>query len=176
MVDSQAVKNTNRARKETKGFCHYKKVNGIKRHVMACSTDYPIGVTCTPANVSDDDGLVALFEKHIDYFKAKPMNIPKIIILVDNGYHPKSLAEKLEKIYSGIMKKIKFQISPKPQKNPEEPKGFKPEPTRWKIERVFSWVEQARSLVKNFEASLETAATKLELCLVRLMLKRLAEG
>jgi hypothetical protein len=31
------------------------------------------------------------------YFKSKPVNIPKITILLDNGYHPQKIMEELKK-------------------------------------------------------------------------------
>jgi hypothetical protein len=34
-----------------------------------------------------------MFSGNIDYFKSKPVNIPKITILIDNGYHPEKLEE-----------------------------------------------------------------------------------
>jgi hypothetical protein len=63
----------------------------------------------TPANVSDDKGLIEMLRLNVNYFKSKPVNIPKITILLDHGYHPEHLAEELEKIYSQIMTKIKFE-------------------------------------------------------------------
>jgi transposase len=45
---------------------------------------------------------------------------------------------------------------------------------RWVIERSNSWMERCKILVKNFERNLSNATTKLNLCFVRLMIKRLA--
>ena len=42
--------------------------------------------------------------------------IPKITILLDNGYNPKRLMAELKKLYEGIDRKIKFKLSPKPSK------------------------------------------------------------
>ncbi len=120
-----------------------------------------------------------MLSDNIDYFKSKPVNIPKITILLDNGYHPKKLEEELKKIYPAIMTKIKFQLSPKPskaQKKNEGKTGFIPVKARWVIERANSWMERCKSLVKNFEITLDHATTKVNLCFVRLMLKRLAAG
>jgi hypothetical protein len=36
---------------------------------------------------------------NLDYFKSKPVNIPKITILLDHGYHVGYLIEQLEKVY-----------------------------------------------------------------------------
>lgn len=140
---------------------------------------FPFFSHVTIASVSDDQGLIEMLSLHIDYFKSKPVNIPKITILLDNGYHPKQLEEELKKVYPAIMTKIKFQLSPKPskvQKKKEGKTGFIPVKARWVIERANSWMERCKSLVKNFERTLAHATTKMNLCFVRLMLKRLATG
>ncbi len=132
---------------------------------------------CTRANLSDDAGLLEMFKNNIDYFKAKPVNIPKITILLDNGYHPDKLTTELTKVYPAIMTKIKFELSPKPsksQKKAQGKSGFVPVKVRWVIERSNSWMERCKSLVKNFERTFNHATAKINLCFIRLLLKRLA--
>jgi hypothetical protein len=63
---------------------------------------------CTPADVSDDAGLLEMLSLNIDYFKSNPMNIPKITILLDHGYHVEHLVEELEQVYPQMMTKIRF--------------------------------------------------------------------
>lgn len=177
IIDSQAVKNTCNASVDSKGFCFYKSTNGIKRHLAVDILGFPFFVHCTPANVSDDAGLIEMLMLHIDYFKAKPVNIPKTTILLDHGYNPESLRRELEKVYPGIMKKIKFEVSPKlskEQKAEQGKTGFVPAVARWVIERSNAWMERCKILVKNFERTLPNATTKIHLCFVRLMVKRLA--
>ena len=179
IIDSQAVKNTCNASVESKGFCFYKSTNGIKRHLAVDSLGFPFFTHCTKANLSDDKGLIEMLVNNIDYFKSKPVNIPKITILIDNGYHPEKLREELEQIYPQIMIKIRFELSPKPSKAEKKKQGktgFVPVKARWVIERSNSWMERCKSLVKNFERTLDHATTKLNLCFVRLMLKRLAQA
>jgi transposase len=118
-----------------------------------------------------------MLSKNIDYFKSKPVNIPKITILLDHGYHPEHLTIELQKIYPKIMTKIKFELSKKPSKQEKEASGksgFIPVVARWVIERSNAWIERCKILVKNFERTLEGATAKLNLCFIRLMLKRLA--
>ena len=74
---------------------------------------FPFFTHCTRANLSDDAGLLEMLTNNLEYFKSKPVNIPKITILLDNGYHPDKLEKELEKIYPGIMRKIRFKLSPK---------------------------------------------------------------
>ena len=114
---------------------------------------------------------------NIAYFKVKPVNIPKITILVDHGYHPETIRQALQVVYPQIMTKIRFERSPKPSKAEKEAQGksgFVPVATRWVVERSNSWMERCKSLVKNFEWTLDHARAKLNLCFIRLMLKRLA--
>jgi Transposase DDE domain len=177
MIDSQAVQNTCNAGVESKGFCFYKATNGIKRHLAVDSLGFPFFTHCTKANVSDDAGLIEMLTLNIDYFKAKPMNIPKITILVDHGYHPDYLTQQLEQVYPQMMRKIRFERSAKPSKQEKAKNGqsgFVPVATRWVIERSNAWMERCKILVKNFERTLANATTQLNLCFVRLMLKRLA--
>jgi Transposase DDE domain len=96
---------------------------------------------------------------------------------IDNGYHPEKLKTELEKIYPAIMSKIQFELSPKlsrASKQAQGKSGFILVKSRWVIERSNSWMERCKSLVKNFERTQAHATTKVNLCFLRLMLKRLA--
>ena len=142
---------------ESKGFCRYKATNGIKRHLVVDTLGFPFFTHCTPANVSDDQGLIEMFIKNIDYLRQKPVNIPKITLMLDNGYHPDKIQEELEKVYPQVMRKIRFEVVPKPSKAQKEAagkSGFVPVAVRWVIERSNAWMERCKSLVKNHEQSL----------------------
>lgn len=107
------------------------------------------------------------------------MNIPKITILLDHGYHPDKITATLQTLYPRIMSKLRFQLAPKPtqaEKAALGKLGFVPVATRWVIERSNAWMERCKSLVKNFERTLGHATAKLNLCFIRLMLKRLAQA
>lgn len=179
IIDSQAVKNTCNAGVESKGFCHYKCTNGIKRHLAVDTLGLPLFTHCTKASVSDDSGLIELLSKNMEYFRAKPANIPKITILLDHGYHLDKITVALQTLYPQIMTKIRFQLASKPTKAEKAAlgkTGFFPVATRWVIERSNAWMERCKSLVKNFERTLTHANSKLNLCFIRLMLKRLAQS
>ena len=116
---------------------------------------------------------------HLDYFRKKPVNIPKVTILLDHGYHPETIAKALQLFYPQIMTKIRFQLAPKPtkaQKIAQGKIGFVPVATRWIIERSNAWMERCKSPVKTFERTLSPATAKINLCFIRLMLKRLSHG
>lgn len=171
------MKNTCNASVDSKGYCFYKATNGIKRHLAVDTLGFPFFTHCTAANVSDDVGLVEMLTQNIDYFKAKPVSIPKITILLDHGYHIDYLTGELERVYPQIMTKIRFELSTKPSKQEKVAQGksgFVPAVARWIIERSNAWMERCKILVKNFERTLANATTKLNLCFIRLMIKRLA--
>jgi hypothetical protein len=138
---------------------------------------FPFFTHCTKANLSDDAGLIEMLTQNIAYFQSKPVNIPKVTILIDHGYHPDHLTQELEKRYPQIMRKIKFELSTKPSKQEKAATGkwgFVPAIARWVIERSNAWMERCKILVKNFERTLSNATAKLNLCFIRLMIKRLA--
>jgi len=123
--------------------------------------------------------LIELLSHNLDYFRVKPVNIPKITILLDSGYHPDKITAELQKLYPQILTKIRFEVAPKPtkaEKAAQGKTGFVLVATRWVIERSNAWVERCKSLVKNFERTLSHATAKLNLCFIRLMLKRLANA
>lgn len=94
---------------------------------------------------------------HLDYFRKKPVNIPKITIRLDHGYHPDQITAALQLVYPQIMTKIRFQLALKPtkaEKAAQGKTGFVPIATRWIIERSNAWMERCKSLVKNEEAHL----------------------
>lgn len=177
LIDSQAVKNTCNAGIESKGFCRYKATNGIKRHLAVDTLGFPFFVHCTKASVSDDQGLIEMLTVNLEYFKRKPVNIPKVTLLLDGGYHLDKIQVALEEVYPNIMRKIRLELAEKPspaQKVCSGRTGFVPIKRRWVVERSNAWVERCKSLVKNFEWSLDHAKVKLELCFLRLLLRRLA--
>jgi transposase len=179
IIDSQAVKNTCNSSVESKGFCHYKCTNGIKRHLAVDTLGFPFFTHCTRANVTDDQGLIEMLSNNLDYFRTKPVNISKVTILLDHGYHPDTICKALQVLYPQVMTKIRFQLAPKPtkaEKTAQGKSGFVPVATRWIIERSNAWMERCKSLVKNFERTLSHATAKLNLCFIRLMLKRLASS
>jgi len=43
---------------------------------------FPFFTHFTKANVSDDQGLIEMLSKNIDYFKYKPVELPKIYLVL----------------------------------------------------------------------------------------------
>jgi len=108
-----------------------------------------------------------------------PSTSQKLLFCKGHGYHPDTIRKALQTLYPQIMSKIRFQLAPKPtkaEKTAQGKSGFVPVATRWIIERSNAWMERCKSDFKNFERTLSHATAKLNLCFIRLMLKRLAHS
>ena len=175
------AKNTATANLETKGYCHYKGTNGIKRHLLVDVLGTPYFVNCTAANISDDEGLLEIIKENKEYF----LNLPDghiITILLDNGYHKEYLEAAIEKLEPRLRKCLKIELSAKitpaqkvasKQENPAK-QGFVVIAKRWIVERTNAWINQCRVLWKNCEGLLVTSETKIRICAIRLILRRIA--
>jgi transposase len=175
------AQNTDTANLETKGYCHYKSTNGIKRHLLVDVLGNPYFVKCTAANISDDEGLLEIIKEHKEYFRDLPEGRMSTILL-DNGYHQEYLETKIEKIDEELRGKIQIALAPKitpeqkaksREENPAK-QGFVVVFKRWIVERTNAWVNQCRVLCKNCEGLLVTSETKIRICAIRLILRRIA--
>ena len=175
------AKNTATANLETKGYCHYKGTNGIKRHLLVDVLGHPYFVNCTAANISDDEGLLEIIKENKAYFLKLPDG-HIITILLDNGYHQEYLEAALEKLEPRLRKGLKSELSAQitpaqkvisKQENPAK-QGFVVLAKRWIVERTNAWINQCRVLWKNCEGLLVTSETKIRICAIRLMLRRIA--
>lgn len=179
--DSMCSKNTDTANRETKGFCWYKATNGIKRHLLVDVLGNPYFIHCTKASVSDDAGLLGIIEEHKQYFLDLPVG-HRVTILLDNGYHQEHLEQEIEKIEPELRNRIVIEIAEKI--TPEQraaakaqnsaKQGFVVIKMRWIVERTNAWLNQCRVLWKNCEALLTTSQTKIRICAIRLILRRIA--
>ena len=61
------------------------------------------------------------------------------------------------------------------QRNDKQVKGFVVLPKRWVVERTLGWINRARRLAKDFEATTESALTWLLIPLAFLLTRRLAK-
>jgi Transposase DDE domain len=92
-------------------------------------------------------------------------------------YHKDYLEKEIEKIDPALRKIIKIELSPKItpwQKRYQKPKIRLVVAKRWLVERTNAWINQCRALWKNCEGLLETSETKIRICAIRLILRRIA--
>ena len=60
------------------------------------------------------------------------------------------------------------------QRSDKQVKGFIVLPKRWVVERTFGWINRARRLAKDFEATIKSALAWFLLALAFLLIRRLA--
>ena len=156
LIDAQCVKNSLWGAEEP-GFDGYKKVQGYKRHVICDAQGLIQLASYTSARQHDGSVGIKLLEA------LAKQGISRIKrIEADQAY--KACKEICEKegwtlnITGGLKKKGL---------------GFKLQPQRWKIERVFAWMGYYRRLTRYYERKTETAIAWVYLFNIRRCLKLL---
>ncbi len=56
----------------------------------------------------------------------------------------------------------------------DQARGFTVLPKRWIVERTFGWLFKSRRLCRDYEVRLDHSEAMVRLCMIRLMLRRLA--
>lgn len=155
LVDSQSVKTVLKG--DIKGFDGGKKVKGIKRNILVVTNGFVLANYVTPANMHDKEGA----KRVIDGIKFR---MPRLsTIFGDSAYRGDDLQNFLN--HDGY----KIEIITRPQKS------FKIQPKRWIVERTLAWADQNRRMSKDYERYPQTSELLIEICMIRLMIRRLAK-
>jgi transposase len=158
-VDSQSVKNTDCASKRNKGYDGGKKIGGIKRHLLTDTNGLPLDIRITPANEPERDVCFQILQDKTELIKKLEE------VYADSGYK----GERFEyEVYQDTG--ISITIVPRKQNTKH---NFHIVPKRWIIERSFSWIEKCHRLWKNTERLAITSKSMVELCFIRLIVRRL---
>jgi transposase len=150
-----------RGRKPT-GLDAGKKIKGRKRHLAVDTLGLPIECQLTAASVQDRDALAPLLG-------AVHRKSPWVrMSFVDGGYQGEEAqraAFEASRIAITVVKRTDKQVT-----------GFVVLPKRWVVERTLGWINRARRLSKDFEATIESSLAWLQLALAFLLMRRLARA
>lgn len=156
LIDAQCVKNSLRGADEP-GFDGYKKVQGYKRHVICDTLGLVQLASYSPANQHDGKEGVKLLETLAAQTLSRIQSIE-----ADQAY--RAAKESCQK--AGWQLNVTGSLK-------EKGSGFKLQPQRWKIERVFAWMGYCRRLSRYYERKMETAVAWIYLFNIRRCLRLL---
>ena len=157
VVDSQSVKTMEAG--GPRGFDAGKKVKGRKRHLAVDTLGLPMECQITIASTQDRDALAPLL-------KAVRSKSPWVkMSFVDGGYQGHEAQRAAFEASRIVVKRTDKEV-----------KGFVVLPKRWVVERTLGWINRARRLSKDFEATMESALAWLQLALAFLIMRRLARA
>lgn len=158
VIDTQSVKTTEAG--GPRGYDAGKKIKGRKRGIVTDTIGLPVALDVHSADIQDRDGAVPLLTSLRSLYPWLRH------IFADGGYAGDKLA-------NALIDKGKWTIEI--VKRSDIAKGFEVIPRRWVVERTFAWLNRNRRLAKDFEASIESALTWLELACLKLLIRRLAQ-
>lgn len=160
ILDSQTVRSADHA--GVRGFDAGKKTKGRKRHMLVDTLGLVLGVWVTPANVSDQAGARQFLGAALQWFGWLRC------LWADQGYAGESLATWV----AAHRKTGSLRLEVVPRRTDQ--RGFRVLPKRWIVERTFGWFMKHRRLVRDYETKTEHAEAYLHLCMIGVMLRRLA--
>lgn len=159
ILDSQSVKTG--APAGERGYDAGKKVLGRKRHVAVDCLGMILAVAITPASVQDRDAAKPLIEFLVRMYG-------RLQILWADGGYLGALVQWVKQLRP--FGKLRLEIV----RRSDRAKGFEVLPKRWIVERTFGWLIRSRRLGRDYEVRLDHSEAMVRICMIRLMLKRLA--
>jgi transposase len=158
--DSQSVKTTEESAHPS-GYDAHKNVKGRKRHLLVDTLGLLLSVYVSPADVQDRAGAQCLLAG----LKELLPRLKKI--WADGAYTGEKLAGWLEEQCGWELEIVERS---------GDTEGFVVMAHRWIVERTLGWLMRNRRLSKDYERKVQTSETFIEVAMIRLILKRLAQG
>ena len=159
IMDSQSVKTPDQAGE--RGYDAGKKIKGRKRHVAVDTLGLLLGVMITSAAIQDREAARKLIASLVGMFGRLQ------VIWADGGY-----LGALGRWVKGLRPFGKLHLEV--VRRSDQAKGFAVLPKRWIVERTFGWFSKSRRLRSDYEVRLDHSEAMLRICMIRIMVKRLA--
>jgi putative transposase len=159
IIDSQSVKTPDQAGE--RGYDAGKKILGRKRHVAVDCLGLILGIMITTAAVQDRHAARSLIQALVTTFGRLQ------VIWADGGYLG-ALVQWVKRLRP--FGKLRLEIV----RRCDRRKGFHVLPKRWIVERTFGWLFKSRRLCRDYEVRLDHSEAMVRICMIRIMVKRLA--
>jgi putative transposase len=159
IIDSQSVKTPDQA--GARGYDAGKKISGRKRHVAVDCLGLILGIMITTGAVQDREAARDLLKPLVKTFGRLQ------VIWADGGYLG-ALVQWVKQLRP--FGKLRLEIV----RRCDRLKGFHVLPKRWIVERTFGWFSKSRRLRSDYEVRLDHSEAMIRICMIRLMVKRLA--
>jgi len=159
IIDSLSVKTAEQAGE--RGYDAGKKVLGRKRHIAVDCLGLILAVMITAAAVQDRHAAKTL----IQFLAAMCGRLQ--LIWADGGYLG-ALAQWVRRLRP--FGKLRLEIV----RRCDRAKGFEVLPKRCIVERTFGWLYKSRRLCRDYEVRVDHSEAMIRICMIQLMLKRLA--
>ena len=157
--------------------CFQRKIWGRKRHALVDTQGNLLAVKVTGAHRSDQEGAKQMLQPLLEQF-------PSIQLVWGDSHYAGSFIEWLEIHLGWTMQPVRALTVPKrgllvPEGEEVDwdklfPKGFRPLPRRWVIERSFSLMVRWRRLCRDHEGLPESSEAFIKLAASYRMLAKLA--
>lgn len=174
IVDSQSARTTEKG--GARGYDGAKKINGRKRHLLVDTTGLVMKAKVHPADLADRDGVRLLLERAGAAFS----RLGHLLWADAAGYRGSALrewiTERLGLSLEIVQRRSRWVWVPKDVEPEPVPAGFEVIKRRWVVERTFAWISRNRRLSRDYEFLAETTEALVYVCMIRLMVKRLATG
>jgi putative transposase len=172
IVDSQSARTTEKG--GARGYDGAKKVNGRKRHLLVDTAGLVMKAKAHPADLADREGARLLLGGARTTF-------PRLAHLwADAGYRGAALrewiTERLGLSLEIVQRRRRWVWVPKDVEPEPIPVGFEVIERRGVVERTFAWISRNRRMSRDYEFLAETTEALVYVCMIRLMVKRLAKG
>lgn len=151
VIDSRCIRSANP--QSTKGIDGFKKVKGIKCHILVDTNGFPLLNEITTANIHDSKGCDKLLADMQKYYPT--------VALVKADYGYRGIDCSAEK---PILECVKSSFGSS---------EFVPVSGRWVVERTNAWLDNFRRLCRNYERYLNVASTMTYIACILFMLRYL---
>jgi transposase len=143
------------------GYDAGKKIKGRKRHLAVDTLGLVLSIMITSAATQDRDAAKNLIGALVELFG-------RLQIVWADGAYLGALIQWVKQLRP--FGKLHLEIV----RRCDRDKGFKVLPKRWIIERTFGWFSKSRRLRTDYEVRLDHSEAMLRICMIRLMVRRLA--